>query len=99
MTPHSAERFHAAVEAELNEERSSVLTRVSRKLEQARARAEAVGTELDGAAAPDPDVLAEHRRAYAEAARWRWVLCVQREAIGLYDHRWVDATYPVLRRR
>ncbi len=97
--PHSAERFHAAVEAELNEERSSVLGRVSRKLEEARARAEALAAELDRSPTHDPDVLAEHRQAHAEATRWRWVLCVQREAIGLYDHRWVDATYPTLRRR
>lgn len=99
MTSPGAERFHAAVEAELDEERSSVLARVGRRLEQARARSEALGSELDRSAVPDPEVLAEHRRAHAEAARWRWVLCVQRESIGLYDHRWVDATYPALRRR
>ena len=96
---HSAERFHAAVEAELNEERTAVLVRVSRRLEEARARAEHLGSQLDRSAIPDPDVLADHRQAHAEAARWKWVLCVQREAIGLYDHRWIDATYPALRRR
>jgi hypothetical protein len=99
VLPDRAERFHAAVEAELNEERSSVLARVGRQLELARTRAEALGVELDEASEPGPEVLAEHRAAHAEAVRWRWVLCVQREAIGLYDHRWVDATYPVPRRR
>ena len=99
MSTGHAERYHVAVRAELDEERAAVLGHVARRLEQARARCEALGKLLDTTAAPDPDVLAAHRRAYAEADRWRWVLCVQREAIGLYDHRWVDAVYPTLRRR
>ena len=99
MSVEHAERYHNAVRAELDEERAAVLGRVARRLEQARARCEALGARLDAAATPDPELLAEHRLAHAEADRWRWVLCVQREAIGLFDHRWVDAVYPPLRRR
>ena len=64
-----------------------------------RARAESLAATLDALPVADPDVLAEQRRAHAEAERWRWVLCVQREAIGLCDHRWIDAVYPAIRRR
>jgi len=93
------ERTHAAVRAELDEERASVLGRVSRSLEQARQRCVALAAQLDEAPSPDPAALADHRRAHADATHLRWVLCVQREAIGLYDHRWVDAAYPPLPRR
>lgn len=94
-----AERYHAAVQAEINEERAAVLGRVARRLEQARTRCAELYAEVAGTADPDPDALAEHRAAHAEAEHWRWVLCLQREAIGLYDHRWVDAVYPSLPRR
>jgi hypothetical protein len=99
MSLERAERYHAAVQAELDEERAAVLGRVTRKLERARERCVELADALDAATVPDPRVLAAHRAAHAEATELRWILTIQREAIGLYDHRWVDAVYPVLRRR
>lgn len=99
MSLDRAERFHAAVRAELDEERAAVLGRVARRLERARARCDALATIVDASDGADEEALAAHRAAHAEATELRWVLCVQREAIGLYDHRWVDAVYPALPRR
>jgi hypothetical protein len=100
MSLERAERYHAAVTAELDEERAAVLGRVTRKLERARAKVVELAASLDDpGAGGDAELLAEHRRAHAEASELRWILCIQREAIGIYDHRWVDAVYPPLARR
>ena len=97
MSMGRAERYHAAVLAELDDERAAVLGRVTRKLERARARAEDLDARSAASGTSDAAAVEERRRAHAEAAELRWVLCIQREAIGLYDHRWVDAVYPPLR--
>jgi hypothetical protein len=97
MSTDRAERYHAAVTAELDEERAAVLGRVSRKLERARATARDLDERCAASGGRDAALAQERRRAHAEAAELRWVLCIQREAIGLYDHRWVDAVYPPLR--
>jgi hypothetical protein len=99
MSLDRAERFHAAVRAELDEERAAVLGRVARRLERARERCHALGAVIDASDGADEEALAAYRAAHDEATELRWVLGVQREAIGLYDHRWVDAVYPALRRR
>jgi hypothetical protein len=93
-----AEHVHASVEAEINEERAAVLGRVARRLEDARARCAELAAQLDGGHV-DAQTVADYRAALDDAEHWRWVLCLQREAIGLYDHRWVDAVYPPLPRR
>jgi hypothetical protein len=94
-----SERFHAAVQAEIDEERAAVLGRVAERLERARARCTELAAALDASAEPDAQTVAAYRAAHDESEHWRWVLCLQREAIGLYDHRWVDAVYPSLPRR
>ncbi|WP_162941607.1 hypothetical protein [Desertimonas flava] len=94
-----SERSYTQLLTELNEERAGALGRVGRRLEEARARAENLGREIDLAEQPDPGTIDEHRRAYDDAEHWRWQLCVVRESNGLHDHRWVDAIYPPLRRR
>src|SRR5829696_2855038 len=99
MSLERAERHHAAVTAELDEERAAVLRRVTRKVERARAWVVELAASLDASGGEHAELLAEHRRAHAEAAELRWILCIQREAIGIYDHRWVDAVYPPLARR
>jgi len=99
MSQERSERHHSHVLAELNEERAAALGRIARRLERARALAEELGAAIDGVERPAGDVVEAHRRAHAEAEHWRWMLCVQREANGLYDHHWVDVVYPVLRRR
>jgi|SRR5215218_2315194 len=99
MATQRSERYHEIVLAEINAEKAAVLGRIARRLERARNRSEELGAAIDRAVRLDPGVLDEHRRAHAEAEHWRWMLCVQREANGLYDHRWVDVMYPALRRR
>jgi hypothetical protein len=99
MSQERSERFHSQVVVEIDAERAAALGRIARRLERARARSEALAAAVDRADYATAALLEEHRRAHAEAERWRWMLCVQREANGLYDHRWVDVIYPALRRR
>lgn len=91
-----AESAFAAVQVEIDEERAATLGRVSRTLEAARRRHQELAQQLRSRGG-DAALVAAHREARDEAEHWRWVLCVQREAIGLYDHRWVDRVYPPLR--
>jgi hypothetical protein len=83
----------------LDAERAATLGRIARRLERARARSEALAAAVDRDDHANPALLEEHRRAHTGAEHWRWMLCVQREANGLYDHRWVEVIYPALRRR
>jgi len=96
MTSTRAERAFAAVQQELDNERAAVLGRTGRGLEAALARCDALGRLLDestddGARAV---LLAEYRAARTSSEEWRWRLHVQREALGLTDHRWVDRVHP-----
>jgi hypothetical protein len=99
MSQEKSERFHSQVLVELDAERAAALGRIARRLERARARSEALAAAIDRGDHADAALLEEHRRARAEAEHLRWMLCVQREANGLSDHRWVDVTYPALRPR
>ena len=99
MSQERSERFHSQVLVEIDTERAVALSRIARRLELARARSEALAAAVDRGDHTDSALLDEHRRAHVEAEHWRWMLCVQREANGLYDHRWVDVIYPALRPR
>jgi hypothetical protein len=97
MTSTRAERAFAAVQQELDNERAAVLGRTGRGLEAALATCSALARLLDATTA-DGDravLLVEYRAARATSEEWRWRLHVQREAIGLTDHRWVDLVHPV----
>jgi hypothetical protein len=96
-----AERAYAAVQHELDEERAAVLGRTGRRLEEALGKCAALGLLLD---ATTDDVtratlLTEYRAARASSEDWRWRLHVQREALGLTDHRPVDRIHPPAERR
>ena len=96
MSTERAERYHAAVRPSSTRS-GRPCSGASRRSSSRRAR----GPKPSGAArrvgSARSGRVAARRRAHAEAAELRWVLCIQREAIGLYDHRWVDAVYPPLR--
>jgi hypothetical protein len=97
MSSTRAERAFAAVQQELDGERAAVLGRTGRRLAEALATCAALGRLLDAAAADDTtrgDLLEEYRAARAASEDWRWRLHVQREAIGLTDHRWVNRIHP-----
>jgi hypothetical protein len=98
MSLERSERFHSQVMVEIDGERAAALGRIADRLERSRARCEALAAAIGWAEHADSALREEHRRAHAEAEHWRWMLCVQREANGLNDHRWVDEVYPVLRR-
>ena len=85
------------LERELIAEMARSLGRVTRRLTDALARLDDLGRAID--AAPDPAaraaLVADFNRRRAEAARARWELLVQREALGLRRHDDVDAHYPL----
>lgn len=103
MPEDLAERWFAALQAELNEERAAALGRTGRQIDEQLARCRALEVRLDVTDDADTDVsdevLEQYRAARVEFERWRWELCVQREALGLYDHRWVEHIYPTPARR
>jgi|SRR5215216_2989458 len=97
MTSTRSERAFAAVQQELDGERAAVLGRTGRSLDDALAACRAIARCLD-AATDDrtrAELLAEYRSARARSEQWRWRLHVQREALGLTEHRWVDRIHPV----
>ena len=77
------ERQHGQLLKELNEERAAALSRISRTLESLLAQ---LTVERD------PDKHAELRR---RAVKYRWYLEVQREALGMRDHRLLDEFYRI----
>jgi hypothetical protein len=96
MRPSRSETSFAAVRTELNGERAAVLGRTARRLEAALARCAYLSTGLE---AEHPQkrrqaLTDEYREARDDSEKWRWKLSVQREAIGLNDHTWVDRIYP-----
>lgn len=91
----SSER-HEAVLRELKEERVAALTRISRTLESileqlqtTRMRIERERRDVSSADA------AEYERLRARAREYRWYLEVQREALGLRHHGFLDRFYAV----
>ncbi len=86
----------AAFEAELREEIAGSLGRVAEKLEVELRAVRRLAAE-HAEAAPDrrPKLAGEHAAARARAKLYLWYLQVQREAIGLYDHRRLFETYAI----
>jgi hypothetical protein len=98
MRPNFAEQHFAAVEAELNTERGAALGRTGQKLEDHFNRCQQLAPLVD--AEPDStELLHRYRQAWAAFEECRWRLIVQREALGLCDHRWVDRVFPRPARR
>jgi hypothetical protein len=86
------DRFFEEVRHELARERAAALGRAGRRVEEAR--------DACLALARRPEVTADaYRAALATFDEARWEFCVQREALGLYDHTWVDRIYPPPPRR
>lgn len=96
MSLRASSERHEAVLRELNEERAAALTRISRTLESLIAQLQAIRDRVErvsGHVAPaDAD---EYERLRARAKQYRWFLEVQRDAVGLHHHGWLDHFYPV----
>ena len=87
---------HGQLLKELNEERLAALTRISRTLEQLIAQARELHDRILATppTARERDLAAYHD-IRTRARRYRWYLEVQREALGLRDHRLLDEWYRV----
>jgi hypothetical protein len=87
---------HESILRELNEERVAALTRISRTLEALIGQLETLRVRIEGAAggtsSRDVD---EYERVRARAKQYRWFLEVQREALGMRHHGFLDRFYAV----
>jgi len=87
---------HDALLRQLNEERAAALTRISRTLESTLERLQAIRVRIERepnkVSSPD---AAEYKRLRARALEYRWYLEVQREALGLRYHGFLDRFYAV----
>jgi hypothetical protein len=87
---------HAQVLRDLNEERAAALMRISRTLESLIDQLHATRSAVVAAAGPDRErELTAWRDLRARALKYRWYLEVQRESLGLRQHRHLDEFYPI----
>jgi hypothetical protein len=95
VTRDPRETLFADLDAELNRERAAALGRAARKLEAQLRRCSELQGRIETMPAGDTSALTrQYREAREESERLRWNFHVQREALRLYDHRWVDRIYP-----
>jgi hypothetical protein len=96
-----AHETHRRINEEIAQEKAVALGRAGERLEEALAHVAAVGRRLD--AAPDGDaearLLGEYEAARVRAHQARLALLIQREALGLCQHRIVDQQFPEPPRR
>jgi hypothetical protein len=89
------------LEREIVREKAATLGRAGERLEAALAATRMLGRTLD--AEHDPTrrlaLLHEYEAARRQAATARWMLLIQREAVGLRHHRDVDRQFPEPPRR
>jgi hypothetical protein len=89
------------LEKEIAGEKAAALGRAGERLETALARAAVIARALDDArhAAAREQLGREYDDACREAEQARLVLLIQREAVGLRQHRVVDQQFPAPPRR
>jgi CHAD domain-containing protein len=96
VSVHEVSERHEAVLRQLNEERAAALTRISRTLESILEQLQTIRVRIDSepntVSSADPD---EYERLRARARQYRWYLEVQREALGLHHHGFLDRFYAV----
>jgi hypothetical protein len=92
---------HRRINAEIAQEKAAALGRAGERLEAALAHVTALARQLD--AAPDPNeharLLGEYESARMRAVHARLALVIQREALGLRQHRIVEQKFPEPPRR
>lgn len=88
-----SERLFNSVQAEIDDERAAALGRAGRRVERAFARCQLLLRELDGTDVDD-GVTVDYRAARAEFDHAMYAYLVQREAIGLLDHRAIRHAFP-----
>lgn len=96
MTSRRIPNLLAAVEEEILEEKSSPLVQNGKRLERALVELEALAERAQTADSAERARLALlHAELRREAKQQHWYLLIQREALGLRDHRLVDELYPI----
>ena len=80
---------HDGILRELNEERVAALTRISRTLESLVEQLQTLAQDSTNRGTE------QYERLRARAKLYRWFLEVQREALGLRDHRLLDRFYRI----
>jgi serine/threonine protein phosphatase PrpC len=96
-----AQETHRRINEEIAKEKAAALGRAGERLEAALAHVAAVGRRLDAAPAGDAEarLLGEYEAARVRAHHARMALLIQREALGLRQHRIVDQQFPEPPRR
>jgi hypothetical protein len=84
------------VDREILGEKAATLGRAGERLEQALAELSSAAAALDAAIEPAARqrLAADYEAARARATQARLLLMIQREAVGLRNHRMVDHQYP-----
>jgi hypothetical protein len=84
------------VDREILGEKAATLGRAGERLEQALAELSSAAAALDAAIEPATRqrLAADYEAARARATQARLLLMIQREAVGLRNHRMVDHQYP-----
>jgi hypothetical protein len=87
---------HASLLKELNEERIAALTRISNTLDSLITQLHQLRERipLQHTSARERD-LAAYRELHERARKYRWYLEVQREALGMRQHRMIDEVYKI----
>ena len=92
---------HRRINAELSQERAAALGRAGERLEAALSRAAELSRRLDATANLEEQerLLGEYESARLRALHARLALLIQREALGLRQHKIVDQKFPEPPRR
>jgi hypothetical protein len=87
---------HERIVRELNEERAAALVRISRVLESLIGQLHAARGRIErGDEAHREQEIARYQELHRLATQYRWYLEVQREAVGLRQHRILDEFYVI----
>jgi hypothetical protein len=95
------QQTHERIKAEILREKAAALGRAGERLEAALEAVAAIARRLDGRAdaAERTRLLGEYEAARARALQARLALLIQREALGVRQHRAVDEQFPEPPRR
>ena len=92
---------HRRINAELSQEKTAALGRAGERLEAALSHAAELSRRLDATANLEEQerLLGEYESARLRALHARLALLIQREALGLRQHKIVDQKFPEPPRR
>jgi hypothetical protein len=90
------EEAFGRVERELQQERAAALGRIGRTLETLLSNLDELQVHMTSVSpAEREELIAKHAELRTRAAKYRWYLEVQREAVGIRSHRSLDEIYPI----